>query len=105
MEEIMNTEANFPTWSTRLAVTAVAVGVAMIAAAAIANVPRTTPHEFGAVAFETSVVLDKDAHRKAYAAAVNGTYVTGFEEFENEVSMRDDGLGPLSETSNPEILD
>ena len=101
----MNTQATFPTWSSRLAVTAVAIAIAMVAAAAIANVPRTTPYEFSAVAHQSSVVLDNDAHRKAYAAAANGTYVTGFEEFDNEVSMRDDGLGPLSETSNPEILD
>jgi hypothetical protein len=101
----MNAQATFPTWSTRLAITAVAVAIAMVAAAAIANVPRNTPYEFGAVGLQNSVVLDQDAHRKAYAAAANGTYVTGFEEFDNEVSMRDDGLGPLSETSNPEILD
>ena len=49
--------------------------------------------------------MDQNAHRNAYAAAANGSYVTGFEEFDNEVNMQDDGLGALSETSNPEIMD
>jgi hypothetical protein len=104
-EENMNPQITFPNWRTRLAVTGVAVAIAMVAAAAIANVPRTTPFEFGSAGLENSVVMDQNAHRTAYAAAANGSYVTGFEEFDNEVNVRDDGLGPLSETSNPEILD
>jgi hypothetical protein len=40
------------------------------------------------------------------AAAEEGSYVTGFVEFdENGIAMKDDGLGPLSETSDPEIAD
>ena len=102
----MNSQTNFPNWRTRLAVMAVAVAIAMVAAAAIANVPRTpAPFEFGSAGFGGNVLSDQDAHRKAYAAAANGSYATGFVEFDDEVKMQDDGLGELSETSNPEILD
>jgi hypothetical protein len=105
-EEIMNSQTSFPNWSTRLAVTAVAAGIAMVAAAAIANVPRpNAPFDYGTASHYGSVLTDEDAHRKAYAAAANGSYATGFVEFDDEVKMQDDGLGALSETSNPEILD
>jgi hypothetical protein len=101
----MNAQAHF-NWSTRLAVTAVSVAIAMVAAAAIANVPRpNAPFEDGTASYAGSVVMDPSAHRHAYAAALDGSYVTGYEEFGDEAKMQDDGLGPLSETSNPEILD
>jgi hypothetical protein len=104
-EEIMNPQTSFPTWSTRLAVTAVAAGIAMVAAAAIANVPRpNAPFDYGTASHYGSVITDEDANRKAFAAASNGSQVTGY-EFERGLIMSDDELGPLSETSNPEILD
>jgi hypothetical protein len=102
----MNTQTQFPGWPARLAVTAVAVAIAMVAAAAIANVPRSSaPFEFGSAGFDGSVLTDQDAQRKAYAAAASGSYATGFVEFDDEVKMQDDGLGALSETSNSEIMD
>jgi hypothetical protein len=107
-EETMNTQTNFPTWSTRLAVAAVAVGIAMVAAAAIANVPRpNAPFEYGTATYPMGVLSDEQAHRKAFAAAMNGSYATGFVEFDDndQVAMLDDELGPLSETLNPEIVD
>jgi hypothetical protein len=104
----MNAQANLPNWSTRLAVAAVAVGIAMVAAAAIANVPRPdAPFEYGTANYPVSVLTDEQAHRKAFAAAMNGSYATGFVEFDDkdQVAMLDDELGPLSETLNPEIAD
>jgi hypothetical protein len=101
----MNPQISFPNWRTRLAVTAVAVAVAMVAAAAIANVPRpNAPFDYGTASHYGSVLTDEDANRKAFAAASNGPQVTGY-EFERGLIMWDDELGPLSETSNPEILD
>ena len=101
----MNAQTNFPSWTTRLRVGAIAVGIAMIAAVAIANVP--TPNnalDYGS-GFSNDVLSNDAAQRKAFAAALSGTYDLGFLEFENAPAMKDDGLGPLSETSNPEILD
>jgi hypothetical protein len=106
MEEVMNAQTKYPGWPARLGVTAFAVVVAMIAAAAIAHVPpNVTDTETSH--FSGNVLTDPDAHRKAVAAAAEeGSYVTGFVEFdENGITMKDDGLGPLSETSDPEIAD
>jgi hypothetical protein len=102
----MNAQTNNPGWATRLGVTAIAVLVAMIAAAAIANVPPKEVTDTQNSYFTGSVLNDPEANRKAVAAAAEGSYVTGFVEFdETGVTMKDDGLGPLSETSNLEIAD
>jgi hypothetical protein len=106
MEEVMNAQTTAPTWPTRLGVTVLAVVVAMIAAAAIANVPAPNASlDTQSSYFDGSVIMDSEAHSRAYAAAGNGSYAVGTVEFENAPALRDDELGPLSETSNTEIAD
>ena len=101
----MNEQTKFPSWTTRLQVAAVAVGIAMIAAVAIANVPTTNNALDYGSAFGNNVLSNDADQRKAFAAAMSGTYDLGFLEFGDTPAIKDDGLGPLSETSNPEILD
>jgi hypothetical protein len=103
----MNPQTKTPGWSTRLGITALATAVALIAAAAIANVPQPDASlDAQSAAFDGSVIMDRDAHSRAVAAAAEeGSYATGFVEFDNTGSIRDDGLGVLSETGNSEILD